>query len=65
MGADADQVHRDAIRAMTVEGKLLVAEALRRFAWQVKQSAIRRQHPGLTESEVNERVRAMFRDGGA
>ena len=52
-----------ALRAMTVEQKLMVADSLRAFAWELKRSVIRHEYPGLTEDEVLQRVRAAFGSG--
>jgi hypothetical protein len=60
MHPDAVEAQRQAIRAMTVEQKLRVAEALRAFAWEVTRAAVRRRHPGLGETEVLRLVRAAF-----
>lgn len=49
-----------ALRTMTVEQKLAVAESLRAFAWELKQAVIRRRHPDLSDEEVLQRVRAAF-----
>ncbi len=63
MTDDSIAVQDAALRSMTVEKKLMVAESLRAFAWELKRSVIRRQHPELTENEVLERVRAAFGSG--
>ncbi len=60
MPADVVPAQTKAIRAMTVEQKLRVAESLRAFAWDVKRSAIRRRHPELSETDVTAMVRAAF-----
>lgn len=60
MHPDAALAQTTAIRAMSVEQKLRVAEALRAFAWDLKRAAIRRQHPDLGDGEVLQRVRATF-----
>jgi hypothetical protein len=52
-----------ALRAMTVEQKLAVAESLRAFAWELTRSVIRQRHPELTEDEVLQSVRAAFGSG--
>ena len=62
MHAEADRAQREAVRAMSVEAKLLAAESLRAFAWELKRSVIRREHPHLSESEILEQVRALFHD---
>jgi hypothetical protein len=58
----ADEVQRAIYRRMTVEAKLVAAQALRDFAWELKRSVIRNRHPTLSEREVMDRVRASFRD---
>jgi hypothetical protein len=60
MHPDAVRAQTKALRAMSIEQKLRVAEALRAFAWEVKRAAIRRRHPELSETEVLRRVRAAF-----
>lgn len=60
MRPDAIEIQRQAIRAMSVEQKLRVAESLRAFAWEVTLAAVRRRHPGLGEAEVRRLVRAAF-----
>ncbi|MDQ3699039.1 MAG: hypothetical protein M3373_13610 [Gemmatimonadota bacterium] len=52
--------HTKAVRALSIEQKLLVAESLRAFAWDVKRAAISRRDPELSETEVLRRVRAAF-----
>jgi hypothetical protein len=54
------EVYREALRAMTAERKLEVAHGLRELAWELKASGIRRSYPGLSEEEVQERVREAF-----
>ncbi len=54
------EAHIKAIRAMSVEDKLCVAESLRAFAWEVKQASLARQHPELSHTERHARVRAAF-----
>ncbi|MGH7657073.1 MAG: hypothetical protein ACREL6_02485 [Gemmatimonadales bacterium] len=61
----AGVAYRNALRAMSAEQKLLVAESLRAFAWELKKAAIARRNPELSSTEVNERVREMFRHDGA
>ena len=60
MHPDAVEAQTKAIRAMTVEQKLRVAEALRAFAWEVTRASIARRHPELSEAEVLRRVRAAY-----
>ncbi|HET7583824.1 MAG TPA: hypothetical protein VFK13_02895 [Gemmatimonadaceae bacterium] len=45
---------------MTVEQKLLVAQSLRDFAWEITRAAVIRRHPGATEEDVLQRVRTAF-----
>ena len=54
------EVYGQALRAMTAERKLEVAHGLRELAWQLKASGIRRSYPGLSEDEVELRVREAF-----
>ncbi|MEJ7809778.1 MAG: hypothetical protein WKG32_05100 [Gemmatimonadaceae bacterium] len=65
MHPDAIEAQTRAIRAMSVEQKLRVAESLRAFAWEVTLASIRRRHPTLGEAEVLRRVRAAFGDDRA
>jgi hypothetical protein len=65
MDPKAAAVEYAAIRAMSVEEKLVVAESLRRFAWEVKRAALHARYPELAEPEITERVRAAFLDGTA
>ena len=65
MRPEAVEAQVKAIRAMSVEDKLCVAESLRTFAWEVKQASLARQHPELSRAELDERVRAAFRSGCA
>jgi hypothetical protein len=60
MHPDAIELQRQAIRAMSVEQKLRVAETLRTFAWEVTYAFMRRRHLGLGEAEVLRLVRAAF-----
>lgn len=62
---DAARAQTSAIRAMTVEQKLRVAESLRAFAWEVTRAAIRRRHPAFGDAEVLRQVRATFADDRA
>jgi hypothetical protein len=52
-------------RAMTVEQKLAVSQALRDSAWALKAAWIRSLRPGLPEPAVQAEVRRLFRDAGA
>ncbi len=58
-------VQTQLVRAMTAEQKLRVSQALRDSAWQFKAAWIRSRQPDLTEAEVQEAVRALFRHDGA
>jgi hypothetical protein len=60
MTPEAAAARDRAVRAMTFEQKLLVAESLRVFAWELKRAVIQRRHPELGESEILQRVRAAF-----
>lgn len=59
MRPEAARVHLDAIRALSVEERLLVAESLRALAWELQASVIAERHPELTPAEVLERVREI------
>jgi hypothetical protein len=65
MYPNAVQAQTEALRAMSVEQKLRVAESLRAFAWNVTRTAMRRRHPDASESELLALVRAAFSDDGA
>ncbi len=60
MRSEAARVQLDAIRALSVEERLRVAESLRAFAWELKASVIAERHPELSASEVLQRVREAF-----
>ncbi len=62
---EAVEAQIEAIRALSVEDKLCVAESLREFAWEVKRSSLAQQHADLSNAELHERVRAAFRNGHA
>ena len=47
-------------RSMTPEQKLKVAMDLYHCARELKAAGLRSQHPGWTESEVQEKVREIF-----
>jgi hypothetical protein len=64
MRPEAARAQLDALRALTVEDRLRIAESLRRFAWQLKTSVIAAQHPELSAAEVQRRVREVFGRGG-
>jgi hypothetical protein len=61
MRPEAARVELNAIRALSVEERLRVAESLRAFAWELQASVIAERHPELSPSEVVERVREAFR----
>lgn len=63
MHRSAEQAQRAIYRRMSVEAKLLAAESLRDFAWELKRAVIQRLNPDLSESEVLGQVQASFRDG--
>jgi hypothetical protein len=50
----------DALRRMTAEQKLAVAQQLRATAWELKAAGIRAQHPEWPEGEVQAKVREIF-----
>jgi len=49
-----------ALRALTPAQKLAVAHQLRLTAWELAAAGERLRHPGLSEAEVQERVRRTF-----
>ena len=60
MKPDTVAAQTKAIRAMSVEQKLRLAESLRAFAWEIKRAAIHRRHPELREADLLVLVRAAF-----
>lgn len=60
MHPEAARVQLDALRALSVEERLRVAESLRSFAWDLQASVIAQRHPELTPAEVLQRVREVF-----
>ncbi|UCF20860.1 MAG: hypothetical protein JSU87_05485 [Gemmatimonadota bacterium] len=60
MHPEAARVQLDALRALSVEERLHVAELLRSFAWELQTSVITQRHPELTPAEVQQRVREVF-----
>jgi hypothetical protein len=60
MRPEAARAQLDAIRALTVEDRLRIAESLRQFAWRLKASVIAAQHPELSAADVQQRVREAF-----
>ena len=65
MDRDALLAQTMSLRAMSVEQKLLIAQSLRAFAWEITKAAITRRHPELSETDVLVRVRAAFSHDGA
>jgi hypothetical protein len=63
MHPEAARVELEALRALTVEERLVIADSLRQFAWRLKASVIARRHPELSEAEVQRRVREAFARG--
>ena len=61
MRPEASRAHLDALRALTAEERLLVAESLRQFAWSLEASVIAQRHPELSPADVQARVRELFR----
>lgn len=53
------------LKAMSPERKLLVSEALRKAAWELKAAWISGRNPDLSPVEVQQRVRQIFLDVGA
>jgi hypothetical protein len=53
------------LKEMSPERKLLVSDALRRGAWQLKTAWVARQHPELDAEAIDARVRRTFLDTGA
>lgn len=64
MSAEALERQAALIRAMSPEEKIRRAAEMYLAAWDLKAAWIRRQQPGLSEAEVQEAVRALFRDAG-
>jgi hypothetical protein len=60
MRPEAARVQLAAIRALTVEDRLRVAESLRVFAWELQASVIAERYPELSAKEVQQRVREVF-----
>ncbi|MBI4499949.1 MAG: hypothetical protein HY700_02190 [Gemmatimonadetes bacterium] len=59
------EVYAEAIRAMPLERKLRVSEDLRRLAWELKTSVIRRTHPEWSETQVQAQVREILLRAGS
>jgi len=64
MVPEALEVQVRANRAMSVVEKLRVAESLRKFAWELKKSSVKRHYPELSEDELHQRVLKAFANGG-
>jgi hypothetical protein len=65
MDAKVTALQVEAIRALSIEDRLRVAESLRKFAWDLKASVIAQRNPGLSEAEVAALVREAFGGAGA
>jgi len=61
MHPETARVQLEAIRALTVEQRLRVADSLRAFAWELQASVIAQRNPELSAKEVQQRVREVFR----
>ena len=53
-------VQGQAVMALTPGRKLELAFQLRELAWDLKALGIRSQHPGISNAEVEARVREIF-----
>lgn len=49
---------------MSPEQKIRISESLYAAAWDLKAAWLRSLHPKLTEPEIQERVRQLFRGTG-
>lgn len=58
--AEIEAIHAEILRRLSPEQKLRTIHSLRETAWNLKAAWIRRCEPGLTEPEVQERVRQNF-----
>jgi hypothetical protein len=56
----AAEVYWSAVRAMSLEQKLRVAEGLRQVAWQMQANQVRARHPDWSLEEVEQQVREVF-----
>jgi hypothetical protein len=65
MDAVALDLQTQLVRAMTPEEKIRRAAEMYLAAWELKAAWIRQQQPELSEAEVQDSVRALFRDAGA
>ena len=63
--AEAERIQREIIRKMTSAQKFAIARGLYETAWEIKQAALRTQHPDWTEEQVLARVRRIFTTGYA
>ena len=52
------------VRAMTPEQKIRASEALYQAAWDLKAAWLRSQHPDLSEADIQDAVRRLFRGTG-
>ena len=60
MNTDLQEAEVRSVRSMSLEQKLIVAQSLRSFAWELKRSVLERRHPEFTESQLTDAVRAAF-----
>lgn len=60
MRQEAARAQLDALRALSVEERLRIAESLRAFAWELHGVMIVQRHPELSATEVQHRVREAF-----
>jgi hypothetical protein len=65
MDSTARELQLRLVQAMTAEQKLLASQSLRELAWGLKAAWIRSRQPELSEAEVQETVRRLFRNAGA
>lgn len=65
MPASALDLQTALIRAMTPEQRLRASEALYAAAWDLKAAWLRLQHPEVSEVEIQDLVRRLFRNTGA
>ncbi len=59
------EVYAEAVRSLPLERKLQVSAELRRLAWELKSSVIRREHPEWPEERVQGRVAEIFLRAGS
>jgi hypothetical protein len=55
---------QELLRAMTPEQKIRASEALYRAAWDLKAAWLRSPYPDLSETQIQDAVRRLFRDAG-